>query len=381
MDESRRSVQCFTSEMTAALGPYDEFIDILAAENFCIWHNTAGLRCLVCEHPVEVYRSSRKNPYVHHGKGHGAHASAAERKTAGETFLHRRFRYWVCHELRQRGVDAAVEVWQDGRRPDVSGTDDQGRSYAVEIQWSSLSFEDARARTEHHRDATGAEVLRLTRACSWVEKLPALGVKSFTPTAGGHYFAHTGHLRPSRRAVLGVEPIAIRSFFEAWIDGELASGYRDTEKAGWATVVDWTTYTAEQADDIAALRRDLKNADTRVANQAKAIRIQGSQIKALEDANARYERDLDARTAERDAAAGERDNLSESITSATRRITEISAKERQALTDLGDTRQQLTERENQLREVTAALAARGHYLKILLFVALVLALAAVTGWV
>ncbi|MFE3058720.1 hypothetical protein [Nocardia sp. NPDC059239] len=84
MNEFTCNGHCLTSETTAVLGRYDEFIDITEQEHFLPWRNTPGLRCLVCRHPVEVYHSSRKNLYVRHGKGHGFKGTAQDRKSAGE---------------------------------------------------------------------------------------------------------------------------------------------------------------------------------------------------------------------------------------------------------------------------------------------------------
>ncbi|QLY33949.1 hypothetical protein H0264_18485 [Nocardia huaxiensis] len=378
MNESSTAGQCFASEMTAALGRYDEFIDIAVEETFRTWHNTSGLRCLVCRHPVVVYRSRGKNPYVRHSKGHGVTVSAKDRRSAGETFQHLRFKYWVRDELRARGVAAEIEVWQDGRRPDVFGTR-EGRGYAVEIQWSPLTVEEARTRTEHHR-AAGAEVLWLTRSCNWVEQLPALGIKSFTPTAGGHYFAHTGFLHRSRRATLRVEPIAVREFLDAWIGGDLAWGHRETMKAGWATVTDWTEYTAEQAKDLTQMRRKVEAADTRAAQQAEAICKQNKRIDELTADIARHRRDLASCAAERDTATADLAAANADLAEANQIIAGLDATLQETRKNLDTAQVDAADQEQRYRSAAKGLTSRTRWIQVMLLVAFVFALAAIAGW-
>ncbi|QBS40392.1 hypothetical protein DMB37_09955 [Nocardia sp. CS682] len=128
--------------------------------------------------------------------------------------MHYRLKHWVCAELRALGAaDARLETHLDKRTPDVFGHIN-GRSYAVEIQWSGLAHDVAEART-HDLKASGAgEVLWLSRPCSWVEKLPVLGIKSFNPT-GDDYWAHTGFL--TYRTGLGLRPaqISVRAALRA----------------------------------------------------------------------------------------------------------------------------------------------------------------------
>ncbi|MFB8001526.1 competence protein CoiA family protein [Nocardia sp. NPDC056000] len=379
MDESSTAEQCFALEMTAALGRYDEFIDIAVEENFATWHKTAGLVCLVCRHPVVVYRSQAHNPFVRHSSGHGVDVSAKVRKAAGETFQHLRFKYWVRDELRARGVAAEIEVWQDGRRPDVFGTRD-GRGYAVEIQWSPLTVEEARARTVHHRGAGADEVVWLTRSCTWVEQLPALGIKSFTPAAGGHYFAHTGYLRHGRRAELRVEPVAVRQFFDAWLAGELAWGYRETEKAGWATVTDWTAYTAEQAENIEQMRRRVEVADKRNAMQGNAIRKQNERIDALTAQSSRYKRDLDTRTAERDTVRTELGTANDGLAQASQTITGLDTTLERMRKSVESAQAEAARSAEQYRSAAADLAARTRLARILVVIAFAFAIAAIAGW-
>ncbi|MFE3024015.1 hypothetical protein [Nocardia tengchongensis] len=194
MDESAESAQCFAQRMTAAFGPYGEYIDISGEDVFQIWQKRAGLRCLVCAHPVEVYHSSGKNPFVRHGKGHGPKGTAAQRRAARETFLHYRFKYWVRDELRTCGVAAEVEVDLGGRQPDVFGSTSDGHGYSAEIQWSDLARTGAATRTTEQLAAGVDEVVWLTRNCDWVEQLPALGIASFTPNSSDY------------RATLGSSP-------------------------------------------------------------------------------------------------------------------------------------------------------------------------------
>ncbi|MFG3621493.1 hypothetical protein [Nocardia sp. NPDC047654] len=80
MSDTYSGGECTAVEMNAALGRYNEFIDIRIPEKFDTWHGTPGLRCLVCRHPVVVYRSRAHNPFVRHHKGQAATRNAAGRE-------------------------------------------------------------------------------------------------------------------------------------------------------------------------------------------------------------------------------------------------------------------------------------------------------------
>ncbi|KAA8884244.1 hypothetical protein F3087_34025 [Nocardia colli] len=248
--------------MDAALGRYDEYIDIRDPGVFATWQKTSGLRCLVCQHPVTVYHSSAKNPFVRHGKGFGVTGDRALRTSARETFLHFRLKHWVCAELRVLGSeDARVETHLEARTPDVFGHL-HGRGFAVEVQWSRLDHSDAQARTRDLLAEGADEVLWLTRPCSWAEKLPVLGITSFNP-AGDDYEAHTGFLTYRPRAGLRPAHISVRAFLRDWIAGDrLAWAHPDHKKGGWATVTDWQQHTKAQAEEIAAKKRQLAAALT-----------------------------------------------------------------------------------------------------------------------
>ncbi|CAM4486898.1 hypothetical protein NONI108955_34300 [Nocardia ninae] len=253
---------CYALEMDAALGRHDEYIDIRDPKVFATWQKTPGLRCLVCQHPVTVYHSSAKNPFVRHGKGFGATGDRAAKTSARETFLHFRLKHWVCAELKALGSkDAQVETRLEARTPDVFGHL-HGRGFAVEVQWSGLDHSVAQARTRDLLAAGADEVLWLTRPCTWAERLPVLGIISFNPD-GDDYTAHTGFL--TYRPRLGLRPahMSVRDFLRDWTAGDrLAWAYVDHKKGGWATVTDWQHHTKAQAEEIAAKKRQLAAALT-----------------------------------------------------------------------------------------------------------------------
>lgn len=253
--------------MDAALGPYDEYVEIRDPEVFAAWKSTPGLRCLVCRYPVNVYRSVLKRRFVRHGKGNASQRNPYATKSAHETFVHERLKHWVRAELKQHGSnDVRVEARVDTRQPDVLGHIG-ARSYAVEVQWSSLAKAEAEARTLDIRASGVDEVLWPTRTCAWVEQLPTLGIESFDPL-GDDYLAHTGFLayRPND----GMHPVqtSVREALRTWVSGALAWAYRDHKKAGWAAVTDWKLHTRAQADEIVQKKRLLaKTLDEKIAAQ------------------------------------------------------------------------------------------------------------------
>jgi hypothetical protein len=343
---------CYATGMDAALGRYDEFIDVRNLDTFNAWRSTPGLRCLVCRHPVEAYHSSRQRPFVRHGRGYAATGSPGERKTADETFLHYKLKYWVCAELQAHGSgDARVEIRLAHRTPDVFGHID-GRGYAVEIQWSPLTYAEASART-HDLFAAGAdEVLWLTRTCSWIEKLPALGIRSFQGT-GEDYQAHTGVL--AHRPQLGLRPaqapVSIRRALHAWTASELVWAYQDHKKAGWATVTDWKLHTRAQADEILQRKRQLSAA----LEERDSLKRQLHQAQATIDEHAAT---IDQQAETIDLGQNQRRNLNDRLGQLGETLQQTErdkqAEQRQRLI----TDQELFERDQQIGRLEAAARQR-----------------------
>ncbi|MFE3758025.1 hypothetical protein ACFXO9_27285 [Nocardia tengchongensis] len=323
--------------MTAALGPYGEYIDIRGEDVFQVWQKRAGLRCLVCGRPAEIYHSSVKNPFVRHGKGYGPNGTAAQRRSARETFLHYRFKYWVRDELRACGVAAEVEVDLGARRPDVFGSTSNGRSYAVEVQWSDLDYEGAALRTAEQQTAGVHEVVWLTRNCDWVSRLPALGIASFTPT-GSDYRAHTGFLTYDPGIGMAVTEVSVREVLKRWVAGELAWANKDHTQAGWATVTDWKLYTAAQADTIKDLQERLTSTQKARDSFRATIKTQATQLETKQnqiDNQARFivseTHRADNAEAESSRLTGELDTARARLTHAEQRVTTLTTKlDRQA---------------------------------------------------
>ncbi|MGK8487090.1 competence protein CoiA family protein [Nocardia asiatica] len=374
MSDAYGGGECTGVEMNAALGRYNEFVDIRIRAKFDTWHGTSGLRCLVCRYPVVVYRSRARNPFVRHRKGQAATRNPAAAKTARETFLHQRLKYWVRDELRNRGVsDAEVETPLGNRRPDVFGHF-HGRGFAVEVQWSPLDVTGARARTEEMRAAGVDHVLWLTRGCNWVEQLPALGIKSFDPD-DSDYRAHTGWLEMRPNIGLRVQEASVGAVLRQWVDGELAWACRDHTKAGWATVTDWEQHTKRQADIINGLGRKLASAQDAYAESQRTIAEEARQLREAHDQIDRATSTIDDQQHALAAARSRHATLTADLDTAKVDIDQARAQR----DDLKQRHRKASDRaeslEDTLRETAQALATRTTILKALLVVCVVLVLA------
>ncbi|NKX88022.1 competence protein CoiA family protein [Nocardia coubleae] len=274
---------CVAFKMNAALDPYrDHLIDIRVDENWEQWHGIGklGLRCVLCRRVVTPFLSTQKNRFVRHQSGEGASASTAAKRSAHESFLHQRCKYWVADQLREAGAIAEVERQLGDRRPDVLAVRD-GRRFAVEVQWSSLSLAAAQERTADLRRAGADEVMWLTRGYTWVEKLPTLGLHGFNPGSDG-YTTEFGFLALTPSGGLRTASRPVRQALHQWLDGEIAWAYRDVEKAGWATVQDWAKHTKQQAEEIERLGGELGKATDKIERLSTTVRKQSARIDAVE---------------------------------------------------------------------------------------------------
>jgi hypothetical protein len=115
-----------------------------------------------------------------------------------------------------------------------------------------------------------------------VAQLPALGIEDLEPnacdyrTVSGLLEMGSGPLVTPRQ-----EPYELREFLRQWVDGEVAWGYRDELRKGWASVTDWEQHTKTQAMMIARQRQELVNQRTALAMSRKSLRDKTKQISKL----------------------------------------------------------------------------------------------------
>ncbi|WP_328712283.1 hypothetical protein [Nocardia salmonicida] len=370
---------CFASEMNAALDPYGQFIDIMIDANWEAWHGKpAGLRCLLCGRVVTAYQSRAKNRWVRHLPGEGGDGSSAAKKAAAaETFLHERCKFWVRDRLRAAGATADAEQQLGNRRPDVLA-DRDGRRLAVEIQWSPLKFELARERTADLLRGGADQVLWLTRDYSWVEKLPALGVRNFDPARDG-YSTDSGFLAMTPSRGLRVVDRPVDQALRALLDGEIAWAYRDSKKAGWATVTDWAQHTKQQADEIERLRRDLKESTDKRVKLGETVGKQSRLIDALKSDLGRAEATFASQREVIDAGARQHEDDVATIEAARAVIKKVVGQRDRQTAAVGAVEAEFKGAREAHQQAVASLAWRSNLLKALSVVCLMLALLALVA--
>ncbi|WP_280400617.1 hypothetical protein [Nocardia carnea] len=217
-----------------------------------------------------------------------------------------RLKYWLAARLLAFGAEEAVvdrrvgpltvDVWW--RR----GTE----QFAIEVRSGPLTQELAQHHTDQLKALGYAGVLWLCAPGFWVSQLPALGIADLAPESC-EYRAVSGMLELGSEGfvVPGERPYELREFLREWVAGEVAWGYRDHLRKGWAAVTDWEKHTRTQALMLEQQRQELIQQRTALAVARQAVRDKKHQ---LERTQARLERTAQRarEQAEAVAAAGRR---------------------------------------------------------------------------
>lgn len=190
-----------------------------------------------------------------------------------------RLKYWLASRLLAFGADEAVvdrrcgpvtvDVWW--RR----GTE----QFAIEVRTGPLTQELAQQHSERLRALGCPNVLWLCAPGFWVSQLPALGIADLAPPSC-EYRAVSGMLEtgPTGLVVPAARPYELREFLREWVAGEVAWGYRDHLRKGWAAVTDWEKHTRTQALLLEQQRLELMSQRTALAVARQAVREKQRQI-------------------------------------------------------------------------------------------------------
>lgn len=190
-----------------------------------------------------------------------------------------RLKYWLASRLLAFGADEAVvdrrcgpltvDVWW--RR----GTE----QFAIEVRTGPLTQELAQEHTDRLRALGYAGVLWLCAPGFWVSQLPALGIADLAPVSC-EYRTVSGMLEtgPTGLVVPAERPYELREFLRQWVAGEVAWGYRDHVRKGWAAVTDWEKHTRTQALLLEQQRLELMSQRTALAVARQAVREKKRQL-------------------------------------------------------------------------------------------------------
>ncbi len=193
-----------------------------------------------------------------------------------------RLKFWLAARMLAFGADEAVVDRRIGSvTVDVYWRKGDSR-YAIEVRTGPLTQELAQAHTDRLRAIGFTGVLWLCAPGFWVAQLPALGIEDLEPNACD-YRTVSGvlELGPDGVVVPRQQPYELREFLRQWVDGEVAWGYRDELRKGWASVTDWEQHTKTQAMLIARQRQELVNQRTALAMSRKSVRDKTKQIAKL----------------------------------------------------------------------------------------------------
>ncbi|NKY59782.1 hypothetical protein HGA15_27250 [Nocardia flavorosea] len=160
--------------------------------------------------------------------------------------------------------------------------------FAIEVRSGPLTQELAQQHTDQLKALGYAGVLWLCAPGFWVAQLPALGIADLAPESC-EYRATSGMLDLGSEGLVvpGERPYELREFLREWVAGEVAWGYRDHLRKGWAAVTDWEKHTRTQALLLEQQRQELIQQRTALAVARQAVREKKQQ---LDRAHARMER-------------------------------------------------------------------------------------------
>jgi hypothetical protein len=240
-----------------ARGPNDELVDVLEPGDFDYWHggphrdSRDGLRCFGCNESVHfVYYKWTNKASIAHNSGLSCHETRSD--SANTTVQHEVLKLWCRDRLRDLGADVSVDEYQIGaRRTDVFAQFGE-RKFAVEVQWSRMSREDVLRHTAVLA-SHGCQVVWLTWHCNWLAEVPAAAITTFEPGTRLNFELSQGLLyRKHNQMRIREKQVELDQFFVRWVVvGDIAWGYRETNRGGWAEVTDWEAETRKNVTTIA----------------------------------------------------------------------------------------------------------------------------------
>lgn len=194
-----------------------------------------------------------------------------------------RLKYWLAGRLLAFGADEAV-VDRDIGSVTVDVYWRKGESeYVIEVRDGSLAQQSAAEHTDRLRALGVTGVLWLCAPGFWVALLPALGIDDSAP-ASCDYRAVSGMLEIGADGVVvpRMESYELREFLRGWVAGEIAWGYCDESRKGWASVTDWEQHTGTQARMLARQRQELLNQRMALAVVRTTLRERTKQVSTLQ---------------------------------------------------------------------------------------------------
>lgn len=194
-----------------------------------------------------------------------------------------RLKFWLAGRLLDFGADEAVVDRDIGSvTVDVYWRKAESE-YAVEVRGGPLAQQAAAAHTDRLRALGLTGVLWLCDPGLWVTRLPALGLGDLAPDSCD-YRAVSGMLEigPGGVVVPRTEPYELREFLRGWVAGEIAWGYCDESRKGWASVTDWEQHTGTQARILARQRQELVNQRMALAVVRTTLRERTKQVSTLQ---------------------------------------------------------------------------------------------------
>lgn len=199
-----------------------------------------------------------------------------------------RLKYWLASRLLAFGADEAVVDHRVGPMTVDVWWRRGGEQFAIEVRTGPLTQQLAQDHTDRLKALGCSTVLWLCAPGFWVSQLPALGIADLSPESCEYRAVH-GILEqgPTGLVVPDERPYELREFLRQWVAGEVAWGYRDHFRKGWAAVTDWEKHTRTQALMLEQQRQELMQQRTALAVARQSVREKKRQ---LAKAHARVER-------------------------------------------------------------------------------------------
>lgn len=247
--------------MVVALGPGGTPVDIRETGQYERWHGRDGLTCLDCSQPVNPRRLTKGRPRPKDILAHSPRTDGADADEKCESIRSdRRGHGWkvllreaIRAQLESLNYRVEIDPPSDAGRIDLAAYA-RDRRVVIRIELDKVPQENAQAahrallRDRTHGYTT--EVLWITFGCTWVDELPAVGIRFVNEPvphsfdiAGVHVVVDAGVLKWHNTGQRLYQPkddqLGLERFLDLYLTKQLSHHPFTLKHRGWAATRWW----------------------------------------------------------------------------------------------------------------------------------------------